>query len=95
MIGTARTSKGSTRTTVDAVDRRIRRKSGPVEDDELEPVGELTLGGQGSATSHDAPVDEHDPLHRAIVTCCNEVGWISFRQALFGCYKHADMLLPG
>ncbi len=80
---------------VDASHRRIRREAGTVEHDELEAVGEWPLRRPRRATVHDAPVDEHDPLHRTIVTPCNEVDRISFNQARSCCYKHADMLRPG
>ena len=80
---------------VDSCHRRVRREAGTVEHDELEPLGKWPLRRPGRAAVHDAPVDEHDPLHRTIVTPCNEVDSISFNQARSCCYKHADMLRPG
>ena len=87
--------EGCVRLEVDALNGRIRRKAGPIEHEELEPLGEWTLSGPCPAAAHDAAVDEDDPLHRAIVTCCNEVGQIPFSKAPFWCYKLADMLRPG
>ena len=80
---------------VDSVDRRVRRKTWAFDEDELEPIGECALRGPRPSAADDAPVDEHDPLHRAIVACCNEVGRISFSKATFWCHKVADMLRPG
>jgi hypothetical protein len=53
---------------VDAFDRGIRRESGTIEDDELEPIGKGALGRPGSPPPDDAAMDEDDPLHRAILT---------------------------
>ena len=68
---------------VDPVDRRVRRKAWAFDEDELERVGERALRSPRPSAADDAPVHEHDPLHRAIVACCNEVGPISFSKATF------------
>jgi hypothetical protein len=54
---------------VDALDRRVRRKPGAVEDGELEPPGERLLRGPGRLPSDHASVYEHEPLHGPILTC--------------------------
>jgi hypothetical protein len=54
---------------VDAHGRRIRRKAGTIDDEELEPVGERTLRGPCPAAPDNAPVDENDAFHEAILPC--------------------------
>ena len=45
---------------VDVVDGRVGRKARPLEDVELEPVGERALPAPGRPPAHDAAVDEDD-----------------------------------
>lgn len=92
---------------IDTFNRRVWRKAGTVEDQELEPLAEWQLTAPGRTSANDAPVDEHEPLHGAIlrvavshsgrtaVKRCNEVGLISPIEAHMGCYKVVDMLRPG
>jgi hypothetical protein len=50
---------------IDAVDRRVGRKPGPLDNDEVEPVAKAhTLARPRRATSGDTPVDEHDTFHK-------------------------------
>ena len=49
---------------VDAVDGRVRREAGPLDDDQLEPLPQAgALARPRRAPARDAPVHEHDPLH--------------------------------
>lgn len=92
---------------VDALDRRIRWEAGPVENDDAEPLPERKLPAPGRTAADNASVDEHEPLHSAILRKgsdstgltpgrrCNEVGLILLKKAGARCYKLADMLRPG
>jgi hypothetical protein len=48
---------------VDTIYRRIRRKAGTVEDQELELPGQWKLPAPGRTPANDASVDKHEPLH--------------------------------
>jgi hypothetical protein len=52
---------------VNAVYRRIRRKAGTVEDQELELLAQWKLSAPGRTSSNDASVDKHEPFHAAIL----------------------------
>jgi F0F1-type ATP synthase assembly protein I len=59
---------------VDPVDGGIRRKTRPVEDEELETVRQGALTAPGGLAVGDAPVDEDDSLHYSMlldVTNCS------------------------
>lgn len=46
---------------IDAVDVGMRRKAGPLDDLDLEPLPEPALPAPRRPTAHHAPVDEDDP----------------------------------
>lgn len=52
---------------IDTIYGRIRRKAGAIEDQELESPAQRKLPAPGRTSSDDAPVDEHQPLHRTIL----------------------------
>jgi hypothetical protein len=52
---------------VDALDRRFRWEAGPVENDDVEPLPERKLPAPGRTAADNASVDEHEPLHSAIL----------------------------
>ncbi len=49
---------------VDPLDGWVRRKPRPVENDELEPLGQRKLRAPGRAATDDTAVDEHEAFHR-------------------------------
>jgi hypothetical protein len=52
---------------VDACDRRIRREAGAIDDEQLEAVRERALRRPRPTAPDDAPVDEDEALHEAIL----------------------------
>jgi hypothetical protein len=48
---------------VDTLHGRARRKPRPVEDHELEAIGERLLSPPCQGAVRDAPVNEHEPFH--------------------------------
>jgi hypothetical protein len=52
---------------IDPLDWRIGRKTGTVEDQELESLTERKLRPPGRTPTDDASVDEHEPLHGRIL----------------------------
>jgi len=57
-------NESGVRLEVDAIRGRVRREPGPVDDDELEALGQRSLCRPGRATADDAPVHEDDSLHK-------------------------------
>ena len=53
---------------IDAIDRRIGRKAGSVDDQELELLAQRKLPTPGRTPSKDTPMDEHEPLHARILS---------------------------
>lgn len=79
---------------VDPLDRRIRRESWALDEDDLEAIGQRELSAPRRGGPGNTSVNAHEALHHTSLAL-QRSGQNSASASETECYKLADMLRPG